>query len=292
MADQSRISALVRDGFAFFTPEHHGINIEKFDQARQAGRELNAALLELPNHSLRRNGEHENDLLLTVRDGTGEHEGKDKKLYLHVARMLRQHPNIGQILQRLDDKARANLKILEEFECFMAGLASEIMADLELTHPELFGRYQYLPERFETSRTVEIPYNASALRFLHYKAESGQEGAAHHLDRCFLTLHCGDVGGELRGHRSFTDREGFNVSPKDGQILVFFGFKVLEVTEGRVFPLLHSALATEAMCREALVYFAHVDVGYPVSSWKKAWRSYCWQQKLNGNAAYAAFYQR
>jgi hypothetical protein len=111
---------------------------------------------------------------------------------------------------------------------------------------------------FMSSCTEAVPYGTTVLRSLYYPAGDQQVGAVPHLDRGFITAHLGDVGGQLLAYSGKDGAGEVVVSPKPGEMLLFWGVKILWVSGGKIQPLWHGS--TVHADRFAQVLFGHVPI--------------------------------
>ena len=97
-------------------------------------------------------------------------------------------------------------------------------------------------------------------RLLYYPETAQSSKAKRHLDRSFITLYGGDTGGSLYG--VFPDGSTEIVSPKEGEILVFWGFKAkifAREHDMQIEPLAHEARTEGGAERQAVVSFFHIN---------------------------------
>lgn len=201
-----------------------------------------------------RPGEEEPDLGLIFKNG----KDADYKYYLHYAHDWWRHtePPLSQV----------TLLALFKLYRFNNQVAVMITKALVQAYPTLF------PATIVRS-TIEaamesVPYGTNALRGLYYPTSAGsqfQTGAKGHYDRSFLTIHLGDMGGELIAHANEADAVGTAISPPPGKAVVFFGVKAALLTRNCIKPLWHSSRTVSGQDRAAMVHFIHIDVGQPVA---------------------------
>lgn len=209
-----------------------------------------------------RPGETVPDLGVIRKDGTG---GTDNKYFVHYAtdfgngrEPLRQEP-----LLAVRQLYRENLNA-----------ALQMATALERYNPELF---RGLRDRMWTC--LPVPFGTTILRGLYYPAVAGEkQGAQKHVDRSLLTQHMGDKGGHLLGYTDEHDSIGTPLNLSVGEVLVFFGVKILYVTNGRVSPLWHGSETAPGEDRQAIVNFAHADVGVEVEHAKRAYDAF-WEKR-------------
>ena len=201
-----------------------------------------------------RPGEHEHDLGVIHRDGKG---GADHKFFIHKS-----HDDQMQNEAILD---KVDFAVINELYRQNNITAVAVALELHRQYPELFP-FSIITELARSSEESRA-YCTNVTRYLYYLAHTGAstdqlQGAKGHYDRSFLTLHMGDVGGYLTAH--LPRGEIIKVSPKRGQLLVFFGVKVFAVTRGAIRPLWHgSVIDGSTFTREAGVHFSHVAVADP-----------------------------
>ena len=109
-------------------------------------------------------------------------------------------------------------------------------------------------------------YSANVMRLLSYPPQINSIVGKEHIDRGLFTIHLGDQGGKLLAIDNYGNE--VCVSPKPGQVLIFFGVKCLWASKGKVRPLRHKAVSTPNHLREAVVTFWHTDNldGYKVTN--------------------------
>jgi isopenicillin N synthase-like dioxygenase len=204
-----------------------------------------------------RRGESSPDLGHIIRNGDN---GGDIKHFLHLAH---------DFCRLLSDAGRKDFGAhygsmyvsLDALRKHLDDVSIQIARQLDKKYSSLF-REPLTPNMLRCSKN-SIPYATPTLRTLLYPSEPRQTGARVHIDRSFITLHVGDKGGTLLG----CDGEfgnSFSISPSQGEAAVFFGVKVLHLTEGRIFPLWHKSTVEPNQDREATVHFAHADIGIDV----------------------------
>jgi hypothetical protein len=154
---------------------------------------------------------------------------RDLNKFLQLCQVVYQyHRDIAQILLRESDKVLC----------------------LESSFEEAFVQSLQFPA--STSRSV--------LRLLDYPAHGGEIKAKVHYDRSFLTLHAGDVGGELFiRHRDGSEEV---VSPQEGEIIAFWGMKAQIFgmkSKHLICPVAHGVRGKPQEVRKAIVSFWHIN---------------------------------
>ncbi len=105
-----------------------------------------------------------------------------------------------------------------------------------------------------------IATSRSVLRLLDYPPYENEVKAKVHFDKSCLTLHAGDIGGELFAR--LPNGEERAISPRKGQMIVFWGVKarVLVSKHGHVLsPLAHGVRGKPNEVRKAVVSFWHTN---------------------------------
>ncbi len=267
------VTALVEQGYVELTPEQHRVDPSLMVQANRINHRLINSLSRFGEAAaVWRSGEHEADLFLMQRTGSS---GTDQKAFLHIAHDLDDHlpPFITSSLTQIeiDDLKRLRFFFFELHRCVGA-----VVRGVTQRYPALFP--SDIIDRYHAAAMVSQPYATSCLRGLAYPAQANQGGAKAHFDRDFITAHCGDEGGQLFGHTSLTGGVPLPLSPKPGNILLFWGIKAMLLSEGAVMPLRHSATAVPNVERRALVFFGQVDSPEPVANAQQTWEQY-WQSR-------------
>lgn len=190
--------------------------------------------------------------------------GKDLKYSFHDSNYLRQ------------ELAGANLVLTPEDERFLElnkklyDYASSLAANLINALGKKFKNKKLLYLYCEHVQVI-TPYSISILRNLFYPKAVEQKGAKKHIDKNLITIHFGDVGGNLVFYQDENDKIGQVLFIPEGQAVVFFGVKILWITKGKVQPLWHGSITEGGVERMANPFFAHVEVpGYVVKDAKEA----------------------
>lgn len=252
------IRQLLENGCAVVPASVHGISSTQITDGCAAGVELVHYLADLSCETcLTRPGESEPDALLIKRDGT---QKKDLKYFLHISQNVRdligEHPELMAALECKNDALRAVQRLDLEINVFV----QKFLKALQLKADGLFGGVD-LASAFRQTIHRSIPNSSTMLRYLWYPPEPGQAGASAHIDRCFLTVHFGDEGGTLLGHRAWNGGDTFVLSPAPGDLSLFWGVKAFMASNARLFPLKHSSTASVTMPRTAMVKFCHLPIG-------------------------------
>ena len=238
------VGELSEKGFGYIP-----IDSQKINEAKDAARCFIESLVHVHGGwKFTRPGEHEPDV------GVIDKAGKDIKTYFHSAHDLGflkgNKPATSQQIECL--------RVMDGCRYLLETLGLDIAACLagELGLPNL-------KQLVRESAKLSSAYNVSTLRLLSYPDVSDQKGARAHYDRSFLTMHLGDSGGSLL----IQNKAGMweYASPPQGSALVFFGVKILELTNGKFEPILHKSTTARGKERTAAVMFIHTDIGRQVS---------------------------
>ncbi len=229
--------------------------------------------------TLTRRGESEPDMLLVHR---GVAEGKDHKSFVHYSH------DIPISLQKEIIERIPTWVSLSRLQLELNRFVERICAVLETEHSSLFGAQ--LSPLFRRSVTRSIPYSTTTLRGVFYPPSLEQKGAKAHFDRSFLTAHLGDQGGNLYAHHALQRGSSVSVSPRTGEILLFWGVKAFMLSQGRVVPLYHSASTLQYRERRALVRFNHLTVGKKVIDARTHYDETCRRLRLDPLDVYASAY--
>jgi hypothetical protein len=228
--------------------------------------------------ALLRAGESEPELGLVHRTPK---DGKDIKYFFHLAHDLR-------VLIKTVPELAIQLKPYQHHIAALEALYYDVyfFLNVVLLHAKLEVKAlrQLRPDiihRFNKSFTASLPDSTSTLRGLWYPASQAHQGARGHFDRSFITAHLGDRGGSLLGHREIGSGQAFDVSPKTGQILLFWGVKALMLSQGTLMPLWHSATTRPDEDRQALVLFGHIDLPQPVDDALVGYQEFCRAQGID-----------
>jgi len=197
------------------------------------------------------------DIGLTYKNGT---EATDHKFFWHYSHDLRKHFSEIQ-LQHLNRFA-AELEALDRLQKRLEEASRGVIDCLDKV-PGLFE--SGLPDNILASYRRSRPYATTTLRGLWYPAGGAQDGAKRHADRNFLTIHLGDIGGQLLGSVDQDAQQDKLVSPKPGQALVFFGVKAWLLSKRKLPFMWHQSTVEPGHDRQALVHFVQADVGFPVT---------------------------
>lgn len=229
--------------------------------------------------TITRRGESEPDMLLVHR---GAAEGKDHKSFVHYSH------DIPTTLQKEILGRVPTWVSLQTLETELNRFIESVCFVLEARYPSLFGAS--LVPLFRNSVTRSIPYSTTTLRGVFYPPSLEQKGAKAHFDRSFLTAHLGDQGGNLYAHHALQRGSSVSVSPRTGEILLFWGVKAFILSRGRVVPLFHSASTLQYRERRALVRFNHVTVGKKVIDARTHYDETCRRLRLDPLDVYAQAY--
>jgi hypothetical protein len=195
--------------------------------------------------------------------GVIEKIGKDIKTYFHSTHDM---PLLAHG-KRLTSQQRECLRVMDLCRRSLETLGLNIAAELETC----FENVDLKGLMLQASR-MTVPYNVSTLRILSYPDVRDQRGASPHYDRSFISIHLGDSGGHLLIQNG--DGAWERASPPQGSALVFCGVKVLELTKGRLKPVLHKSTTIRGKERTAAVMFVHADIGHPVSDAQKEYERF------------------
>jgi hypothetical protein len=217
--------------------------------------------------SVTRRGEDGFDLGYIIRDGS---EAADVKEFFHFAHDLCTYTDLNQ--KSWLHGLREELRLLGKVYTYLNELSLDIAQVLDDEHGHLF-REKLLTQMKQSTRESR-PYEVPALRSLWYKSHAKQLGASTHIDRNFLTTHFGDEGGKLIGRMGGEPGRPFECTPDKGFAVVFFGVKALYATNGKLQPFWHESEMVAGLDRRALVHFAHVDIGFPVVSARRAYEDF------------------
>jgi hypothetical protein len=214
-----------------------------------------------------RKGERETDLGLIFRPGNG---GSDFKYFLHIAHDLCAFMSAYQ--KMLFREYEQQFLALDALRRHLGALAVQIAKKIDARHGQYF--CSPLAPTVQSCEKNSKPYATTTLRSLWYPAAERQDGAAVHIDRDFLTIHVGDEGGALIGCDNENGDNPQIISPQKNQAVVFFGVKVLYLSDGKIQPLWHGSTVEEGSDRIAMVQFVQTDVGFEIESAKRAYADF------------------
>lgn len=274
------VNELVSKGYVKVPLEVHRIP----DELIRTAIDTMSSVIKKSNHfdkrfTLTRRGESEPDMLLVHRHAE---EGKDHKSFMHYSH------DIPKQLQAEISRIVPNWNTLQRLDIELNRFIENVCGVLEKEHKALFGIE--LSSRFRRSITRSMPYNTTTLRGVYYPPSLEQKGAKAHFDRCFITAHLGDQGGNLYAHHALQRGSSVSVSPKSGEILLFWGVKAFMLSRGAVVPLYHSASTLQYRERRALVRFNHLAVGKKVVDARAYYDETCRRLKLDPLDVYARVY--
>ena len=277
------VSLLVERGYVEVAPRDHGISPAAIKRANEAIEFLVTSLSRFGEQAaVTRDGEHEPDLLLMVRNGQA---GMDRKQFLHIAHDLEQHlPDA--VFWALTEQEKNELEVVKRIYFELNRFVAQVVNAVFATYPYHFSGN--VPKLYSDAAVESQPYATSSLRGLWYPPQDHVGGAKAHFDRSFLTAHCGDEGGSLNAHRSLRGGSVVPISPQLGNIVLFWGIKALEVSKGKLTPLYHSASTLPHTPRRALVFFGQIQTTVPVVNGGERWTEYCRDHGIdNPNQWYA-----
>jgi hypothetical protein len=278
------VELLVHEGFTTVPARIHNVSVSKIDAANAASQEIIRYLATVTDQTaVRRPGEQEAEVGLVHRTPT---DGKDIKYFLHIAHdlstLLGQAPALQAHLRQFSEHLQLLLEVYDELTVFTAqvlALVSQRVSTLMTLRPTVL-------ERFNLSCTTSLPEATTTLRSLLYQAAEQHSGARGHFDRSLITVHLGDRGGRLFGHRSLTAGKACDISPDSGELVLFWGVKALEISHGVLTPLWHSASAAADEDRQALVLFGHIATPEPVTDANVAFWQFCRKHRITDPGAY------
>jgi hypothetical protein len=269
----------VRDGYVIVPQHIHKIPTKTIARAIDSSQALIEAMAQFDcQTALLRYGEREPELGLVHRTPD---DGKDIKYFLHLAHDLR---FLIKTVPELEIKLRPHRHHIAVLEALYYDVYFFLNVVLLHAKLEVLALRQLTPdliERFNKSFTESLPDSTSTLRGLWYPASQAHQGARGHFDRSFITAHLGDRGGSLLGHREMGLGQAFDISPKFGQILLFWGVKALMLSQGTLMPLWHSATTRPDEDRQALVLFGHVEIPHLVDDALVGYQEFCRAQGID-----------
>ncbi|MEK7638579.1 MAG: hypothetical protein AAB388_00280 [Patescibacteria group bacterium] len=247
----------------------HQVPLALIDDANVATKHFINTFQNRTDGALTRPGEVEPEMFLVSRSG-----GKtDLKKIFHFSHDLLDTDFVHRWRADMSQADSYHFNMMAKLHNRLNDFAICFIRELEASYPDLFA--PSVVANVRASMEEVLPYSTTTTRGLWYPSHSGQRGAKGHLDRSLLTLHCGDSGGELRGHPIWNGDSAFPTSPEKGDILIFAGVKMLYATRGRILPLWHSATTAKDEDRHALVHFVHTDVGVRVVDAEETYEQYC-----------------
>jgi len=192
---------------------------------------------------------------LIYRDGEVRPSGEksDRKYFWHYA------PGVRELIRERALSIDTAAPLVDASEALFGechALATQVLEGLEKTLTESTP-YQAFCDADSSATSTD----RNTVRLLYYPPREAEESecARPHTDRSFLTVHVGDVGGELQ-ITSESDGSVRSVSPPPGYALVFFGEKARRYSRELPSAVLHSSRVESGKERRAAVFFAHIDV--------------------------------
>lgn len=214
-----------------------------------------------------RRGEPESDLGHIIRAGD---EGGDKKHFLHIAHDLCLYMTPFQRREfRLYEQ---EYLVLEDLRKHLNQVAFAVAQALDQEYEDTF--VEPLLSKVKRSTDTSTPYATTTLRSLWYPPDPDQTGAGNHIDRNLFSIHVGDSGGQLLGFEGGEFGPEFVITPPPGYAVVFFGVKVLYLTDGRIMPLWHGSTVESGKPRTAMVQFVQADIGFEVPRARDAYNAF------------------
>jgi isopenicillin N synthase-like dioxygenase len=214
-----------------------------------------------------RRGEREPDLGLIFRPGKGE---GDYKYFLHTAHDLCLY--MSQFQKKLFSEYEQQFLALDALRRHLDDVALQLTRQLDTRYGQYFCKP--LSPSVQMCAKNSKPYATTTLRSLWYPAAETQEGAMLHIDRDVLTIHVGDEGGSLIACDNQNGDNQHTLSPPESHAVVFFGVKVLYLSDGKIQPLWHGSTVEEGNDRLAMVQFVQADVGFEVENAKQVYRDF------------------
>ena len=208
-------------------------------------------------------GEQEADTGLVCLDGTG---GRDNKWFFHTNTYLQ--TQLAQLTAVASHSDRQFLRFNRELYNYACSIGEAIMVALD----DLYKLD--ISDKYRLTCRYASPYNTTTLRSLFYQDLPFQLGACAHVDKSLISIHFGDIGGQLLRLSERADDQGVIVSPPPGFAIAFWGVKAIEVTSGRILPMWHRSITAPGTDRFAQVHFCHVETEYVVTSANEALRHY------------------
>ena len=124
-------------------------------------------------------------------------------------------------------------------------------------------RFLFADKLHATFGTGQMPCLTSrpVLRLVYYPPQQKEQVGAMHIDKSLLTLHVGGEGGNLIARSP--DKQEIEISPKEGEAVVFFGAKASMLGQKydiRLRPLVHGARTSLGAERLGIVSFWHAPI--------------------------------
>ncbi len=218
-----------------------------------------------------RKGEDPEELDRGLSQRKGDGTSADNKFVTHYDPLLSSDfVKTGKILTSTEYEFFDAMQIL--YDVLTANVTDILIECDKILKTDMASLYQL------TINENQIPYATTALRCLGYPPVENQKGATGHDDRGCLATHLGDEGGWLLGALQNSPGKMVKISPKQGQVLLFWGVKILWASQGRLNPLWHSSRTKPEEYRSAMVGFHHIPIeGYEVRNAKVA-KAHYWAE--------------
>ncbi|MFT5036900.1 MAG: hypothetical protein ACI9VM_000468 [Candidatus Azotimanducaceae bacterium] len=253
-AEEIELTNKVKKGYRDFLERHNTLESRALWQLNRAGEQKPDSGL------IRKKGANPTD--------TNKGRSHEDKWSFHYGFFLRKLLNLNSVALESDD-----LIFLDNNQALFDHSKMDIL-ELARAVDESHRYPVSLSEPIRQCYENPEPYSAAINRSLHYPSQEQTQRARTHVDRSIITRHMGDKGGYLYMTDSEESNDLHNISPKQDEVLLFWGVKAYVLTKGDIKPMWHGSKAAEGEVRESIIHFCHINTDEVINDPMVAYRKY------------------